>query len=869
MYFMARKSKNSKNNTKASKESIPWTTSETRGFLIFAFAIVLLLSLISFALAPDSKNLLGLMGHTLGWALHALVGLSSYALVLYIGWIGWRSLFCKSLHFLWLKHLYMAVTMISLCMLLSLIESDAPYIGQKLGEMLYPGLWANRMRYHLGGALFYYLYRDLPAFNLNHIFNTVGVALIFSSTLIASLLFLFKIRLISLCQRLISSIKQGMEQRRALTAHLPMPVPEQAPKKENKKEAEAKKEKFKTEEEKPESDFMRFVKLRIPTPAIQESPAKIVPTIAPSPDLLAIRPEKNPKERPSLSRKEQSEENAMDLFTPMPRLKKGEGTAATYLGEEEGRDAFKKPSESAPKETSEKARRREAALIAQSIHNGDFKNYALPSPSLLTNSKKIDQTSIKKDLKRQAEVLEETLLSFGIEAKVGQINCGPTITSFEVHPAIGVKVQRIKTLDNDIALNMEAKSIRIIAPIPGKAAVGIEVPNPQPQEVGFKDMLLAYQQGVQKFQIPILLGQAVNGDYVMSDLTKMPHCIIAGATGSGKSVCINTIIMSILLNAKPDQIKLVMVDPKKVELTPYSKLPHMLAPVITESQGAAAALNWMVKEMESRYEILKLIGVRNIEGFNKRNVNVEAEAALERNIPLFMPYIVGIIDELADLMMVASQDIETPIARIAQMARAVGIHLILATQRPSREVITGLIKANFPARISFKVASRVNSQIVLDETGAESLLGNGDMLFLPPGSSHLVRAQGAFIRDEDIQAVIQYICQQAPPNYVIQSFDRLHEEEGGLGSIENEEEFDSLYEQAKEVVLSTGNASTTFLQRKLKIGYARAASLMDQLERQGIVGPAEGSKPRKIFARHRKGDSAQDNDAEENDENES
>lgn len=480
----------------------------------------------------------------------------------------------------------------------------------------------------------------------------------------------------------------------------------------------------------------------------------------------------------------------------------------------------------------------------------------------------MDQSSLKKDLKRQAEVLEETLLSFGIEAKVGQINCGPTITSFEVHPAIGVKVQKIKTLDNDIALNMEATSIRIIAPIPGKAAVGIEVPNAQPQEVGFKEMLTAYQQGTQKFNIPILLGKAVNGDYVLSDLAKMPHCIIAGATGSGKSVCINTIILSILFNAKPDQVKLLMVDPKKVELTPYTRLPHMLAPVITESQAAASALNWLVKEMEKRYEILKLTGVRNIDSFNKRTINAEFEASLERDIPATMPFIVGIIDELADLMMVASQDIETPIARIAQMARAVGIHLILATQRPSREVITGLIKANFPVRISFKVASRVNSQIVLDEIGAESLLGNGDMLFLPPGSSHLVRTQGSFVRDEDIQSVIQYICGQAPPQYVIQSFDRFRDWEEQPGSDEQNMELDSLYEQAREVVLGTGNASTTFLQRKLKIGYARAASLMDQLETQGIVGPAEGSKPRKIFGAKKDSSKEMDEDQQEEKEDE-
>jgi len=866
---MARKAKNSKKTAKSQKRTIPWTTNESRGFLLLAFALLLLLSLISFATTPESTNLLGLMGHTLGWSFHALIGLSSYILVLYLGWIGWRLLFCKSLNYLWLKHVYAAIAILSLCMLLSLIESDAPHFGQTLNRTLYPGLWENRLRYHLGGAPFYYLYRDLPSLNFNHIFNTAGAALIFSSTFIASLLFLFKIRLDTIFTHIMNTVRESIASRRSSAEGERLLQADAKKKKNVLHENEACNPGKDLKEASPsESDFMRFVKLRIPSTFNQENTSKHTSQPASNPGMLAIKPEQNLKERPSLSRKEQNDEaaeveasEAFSLVPPPSRSKKKEAASIAHLVDDEGRDAFKKPVDTPPRDTGERARKREAALTAQSIHNGDFKQYQLPSLSLLTNSKKVDQTSIKKDLKRQAEVLEETLLSFGIEAKVGQINCGPTITSFEVHPAIGVKVQKIKTLDNDIALNMEAKSIRIIAPIPGKAAVGIEVPNPQPQEVGFKDMLHAYQQGSQKFHIPILLGQAVNGDYVMSDLTKMPHCIIAGATGSGKSVCINTIIMSIIYNAKPDQIKLIMVDPKKVELTPYSKLPHMLAPVITESQGAAAALNWMVKEMEKRYDILKLVGVRNIDGFNKRTINVEAEANMGREIPPFMPYIVGIIDELADLMMAASQDIETPIARIAQMARAVGIHLILATQRPSREVITGLIKANFPTRISFKVASRVNSQIVLDEIGAESLLGNGDMLFLPPGTSHLVRAQGAFIRDEDIAAAVQVICNQAPPNYVIQSFDRMH----GMGEendgVFEDDEFDSLYEQAKDTVLNTGNASTTFLQRKLKIGYARAASLMDQMERKGIVGPAEGSKPRKIFAR--KSDNAKEEDYEE------
>lgn len=800
---MARQTKKSKKIQKIDERpAVPWTTTETQGFLILALAMVLFLSLLSFAIDPNSKNLLGLMGHSMGWAFHVLFGLASYAWVCFLGWMGWRLLFSKPVNLLWLKTVYVFIAISSICMLLSLLESDFPAFSDRLGNFLYPGLWENRMRYHLGGAPFFYFYQDLPIVNINHIFNTVGAALIFSSTLIASLLFLFKIQPLMILQKMIARFKRQTEHK----VEIKSPPAEAF-----------------------ESDFLRFVKLRIPTTSPMQDESK---NIAP-PDMLAIQPEQNLKVRPSLSRKEQSEENDPDpapaFEMPTVKPKKAESHAE-------------------PKEVPEKSRRREAALTAQRIHNGDFTNYQLPSLNLIQTPKKVDQSSLKKDLKRQAEVLEETLLSFGIEAKVGQINCGPTITSFEVHPAIGVKVQKIKTLDNDIALNMEAKSIRIIAPIPGKAAVGIEVPNSQPQEVGFKDMLNAYQQSEHKFHIPILLGKAVNGDYVMSDLAKMPHCIIAGATGSGKSVCINTIVMSILLNARPDQIKLIMVDPKKVELTPYTQLPHMLAPVITEPHGAAAALNWLVKEMEARYEILKLVGVRNIDSFNKRTINVEVESKLGREIPAALPYIVGIIDELADLMMVASSDIETPIARIAQMARAVGIHLILATQRPSREVITGLIKANFPTRISFKVASRVNSQIVLDEIGAESLLGNGDMLFLPPGSSHLIRAQGAFIRDEDIQAVIQHICQQAPTNYVIQSFDRMTDFEGG-GSDQMEMELDSLYEQAKDVVLSTGNASTTFLQRKLKIGYARAASLMDQLEKNGIVGPAEGAKPRKIYAR--------------------
>lgn len=820
------RTKKNKKEIKKKTRTIIKNAPEIQGCFLLCFSAILFLSLLSFAWTQESTNLLGLLGHSMGWIFHFLFGLGSYLIAFFLGWLGWRFLFGKSINQLEMKIFFFSLFMISFCMLFSLIEDLFPDINTLIGNTFYIELWKRKLRFHLGGAPFYYIYKDIPYFNLFRIINSMGVAILFGTTLLASLIFFSKIP----PSQILIFLKSLWPRREEIIPALEpdIEIPPLPPISE-------------------EEDPSRFVKLRIPQVQNEQSLSHS--------SLLEIQPEKNLKVRPSLSLKEKNEpeDKAAEFLSREKRMEIPDfsppNTFTTELSEppnKQGSNTPKKqvirdPIPDAPGESSIK--RKESEKTSQ----GNFSSYKLPQLQLLTNPKKIDQTHLKKDLKRQAEVLEETLQSFGIEAKVGQINCGPTITSFEVHPSIGVKVQKIKTLENDIALNMEAKSIRIIAPIPGKAAVGIEVPNAQPQEVSFKEMLTAYQQGSQKFHIPILLGKAVNGDYVMSDLTKMPHCIIAGATGSGKSVCINTIVISIVMNAKPDEIKLIMVDPKKVELTPYTRLPHMLAPVITEPRGACAALQWLVKEMEKRYEILKQTGARNIDAFNKRTVNKELEAALDIEIPEKMPFIVGIIDELADLMMVSSSDIETPIARIAQMARAVGIHLILATQRPSREVITGLIKANFPTRISFKVASRVNSQIVLDEIGAESLLGNGDMLFLPPGTSHLVRAQGAYVRDEDINSVVKFICDQAPPNYVIQSFDRMSFLESENGGIHSQEESDPLYSQALDIVLSTGNASTTFLQRKLKLGYARAASIMDQLEKNGIVGPAEGSKPRKIL----------------------
>lgn len=764
-------------------------TAEVIGFLTLAVSFILFLSLISFAYGNHhSQNWVGAIGYSIGWILHSSLGVTSYVLCVFIGWIGWQKLFDKEIKHFKIKVMYFLLLTFSLGILLSLIEDEYPYLGRSLSEIFYPSSARYPIPYHLGGLPLVYLYRDLPSFNLKLIFNSVGVLLIFSSTFFASLLFFFNIPLSEGLKWIASKFKR--------VKNVDAEVVDDD-----------------------ESDFMRFVKLRMPSLQQSWAPETVEAEPVHMPEMLAIQPKRELLSRPSLTKK--------------PRIQSA--------------PKFEELEEPAPK-PKPSLNKREAALSAQRVWNGDYKDYKLPQNNLITPPAKVDQTSLKNDLKRQAEVLEETLSSFGIEAKVGQINCGPTITSFEVHPAIGVKVQKIKALENDIALNMEAASIRIIAPIPGKAAVGIEVPNPHPQEVGFREMLTAYSRLPKKYKIPLLLGKSVTGEYMMTDLTKMPHCIIAGATGSGKSVCINTIVMSLVFNARPDEIQLLMIDPKKVELTPYSLLPHMIAPVITSPQEAYTAMQWLVKEMEKRYEILNKLHFRNIDGFNNRKIDLEKEKELNIEVPEKLPFIVGIVDELADLMMVSNHDIETPIARIAQMARAVGIHLILATQRPSREVITGLIKANFPTRICFKVSSGINSKIILDTTGGEQLLGNGDMLFLPPGTSNLTRVQGAYISDHDILEVVRHICGQAPTNYRIPTFTNISNREGFDLFDPPGSERDVMYEQAMSVVVSTGNASTTFLQRKLKIGYARAASLMDQLEEAGVVSPLDGSKARQVLA---------------------
>ncbi len=805
---MARKKNNSLEQSNAVNNG---NYTEVIGLLLIAFSALLFLSLISFSHGDAGSNWLGLLGYVIAFSFQYLFGITGYLLAGLVTFAGWRLLCNRPICNHPIKWLYLSCSIFSLCILCSLFSEVNPNAASNFSSSIYTEelvlkkpISQKIIRHYLGGRPAYYFYRDIHAVNLQQILSNVGIALIFSTLLFVFLMLLTQLSI----SPFIRFIHRYLFQRGPPGSIIKYFTGTYAY---SKKLLQRMKNIFHRVEE---TQAMVEVPVARPNKSILKKPKQEIRGLLPSKTMQLEEP-------PADIENKKREQHSPIINTLTPSSSK----------------PFSKP-----------ISRRQAALKAQKIYNGDFKNYKLPSSTLLTDPKKINQPSLERDLRKQAEVLEETLLNFGIEAKVGEINCGPTITSFEVHPAIGVKVQRIKALENDIALNMQAKSIRIIAPIPGKAAVGIEIPAQQSLEVNFKEMLNDYHSSNISHPIPILLGKTVSGENVISDLSRMPHCIIAGATGTGKSVCINTFVISILMNCKPDEVKLLLIDPKKVELTSYSSLPHMLSPVITEPPEVIAALKWLVREMERRYDILKHLGVRNIASFNSRSIDKEFEESPDTEIPKHMFYIVCIIDELADLMMLSSNEIEMPIARIAQMARAVGIHLVLATQRPSREVITGLIKANFPTRISFKVASRVNSQIILDEIGAESLLGNGDMLFQPPGASALLRTQGCFIHDKDISATIRSICGQAPPNYLIDSFDHMANESDEAGSLNlQNSSLDPLFERALDLVQRTGSISTTFIQRKLKIGYARAAGIMDQLEEQGIITPPDGSKPRKLL----------------------
>lgn len=470
-------------------------------------------------------------------------------------------------------------------------------------------------------------------------------------------------------------------------------------------------------------------------------------------------------------------------------------------------------------------------------------DYKLPTINLFAPDKPKNQSKEKKIVRENIKILEETFASFGIRASVARAEIGPSVTKYEVKPAVGVRVNRISNLADDLALALAAKDVRIEAPIPGKSLVGIEVPNSEIATVTFRELWEQSKTDDKKL-LEIPLGKAVNGSVRTFDLAKMPHLLVAGSTGSGKSVAVNGIIASILMKARPDEVKFMMVDPKMVELSVYNDIPHLLIPVVTNPRKASRALQKVVDEMENRYELFSKVGARNIAGYNAKVAEYNASQPEYKQIPL--PLIVVIVDELADLMMVASKEVEDAIIRLGQKARAAGIHMILATQRPSVDVISGLIKANVPSRIAFAVSSGTDSRTILDENGAEKLLGRGDMLFKPIDENHPVRLQGSFISDEDVERIVTFVKNQAEADYD-DNFDPGEVSENDMDSGSESEQGDPLFEEAKALVIETQKASASMLQRRLSVGFNRATRLMEELEAAGVIGPAEGTKPRKVL----------------------
>jgi len=466
--------------------------------------------------------------------------------------------------------------------------------------------------------------------------------------------------------------------------------------------------------------------------------------------------------------------------------------------------------------------------------------YKFPSLDLLDSPPPTEERQMKEDLTASSAILEETLRDFGIDVRVSQVEKGPVITRYELDPAPGVKVNKITVLSDDIALAMKAQSVRIIAPIPGKSRVGVEVPNSTASLVFLREVLMSDEFQGAKSKLTLALGKDTAGMPVVCDLAKMPHMLIAGTTGAGKTVCVNSIILSMLYNASPDELKFILVDPKMVEMAMFNRLPHLICPVITNAKKASGALSWLVNEMETRYKILAKVTSRNIAIFNQKAK--EGQFKDDPDVPDGLPYIVLVIDELADLMAVASNEIESAITRLAQLSRAVGIHIILATQRPSVDVITGVIKANFPARISFKVASKVDSRTVLDANGADKLLGRGDMLFMEPSVSKPTRAQSSLVSDKEIERVMDFIASQRG-----MEFDEGISKQQEKKSFGKSSDKDELFDDAVQLIMESGQASVSILQRRLRLSYTRAARIIDSMEAESLIGPYCGSKPREIL----------------------
>ena len=564
---------------------------------------------------------------------------------------------------------------------------------------------------------------------------------------------------------------------------------------------------------------------------------------------------KEERKKPTVMKVEENEDKKETRREKRLREKEEQRRAALELDDQitinlndDGKSSKKKASEGYieenlfKKEQEQKQEKVKEVLQLEHALTVEDEHYEFPPVQLLSEGEKKSVKGGKKAVTDTAAKLQKTLYSFGVSAKVENVSVGPAITRYELKPAEGVRVSKIANLADDIALNLAAETIRIEAPIPGKQAVGIEIPNKENEIVHLRDIIDCSKFIEHKSKLAFALGKDVAGEEVVTDIAKMPHVLIAGATGSGKSVCINTLIASIIYKAKPSEVKLVMVDPKVVELSVYNGIPHLLIPVVTDPKKAAGALAWAVQEMENRYSLFASKNVRDIKGYNEE---LDKEGSTEK-----LPQIVIIIDELADLMMVSSKEVEDSICRLAQKARAAGMHLVIATQRPSVDVITGIIKANIPSRISFAVSSQVDSRTILDMAGAEKLLGKGDMLFYPAGAAKPTRVQGAFISDKEVEKVVDFVKANGEATYnddILEQIEKANSTDKEIEEQENDDDTDPLLMEAIEVVVEIGQASTSFIQRRFKVGYARAGRIIDQMEERGIISGFQGSKPREVL----------------------
>jgi S-DNA-T family DNA segregation ATPase FtsK/SpoIIIE len=800
---------------------------EAVGIVVLVFALALLLSLVSFdptdpswnveTIDRGSANWIGIIGAHLADLLLQSFGLVAYwlpLLLLYLGWLKLRSRPVRPV-------LPRCLGWLTCCLSLSAL------LGLTLPEVFL------RQNIRLGGFV-----GLLIATGLSSILNTVGAGLVLLTALILTLIVTANISFLEQAERL----NQGLSQ----LISRPKRRDRSSPSRQSQPQPE-----FEDEEEELESMLsLGLNKKKEPAPILPDA-APVKPTIKPdgeSPNSQAERERaqgmKQPLPPPEIAR---GPAPAVDVAPPKPPVETKSKSASAAPEAPVRREVAEMLSTVTVKKAEPE---KKAPPPSGKLPPGVKTEFILPPTSLLNEPVRTTEAfeEQKEELMLRARLLAERCSEFSVTGHVQQISPGPVVTTFEFKPDPGVKYSRITSLEDDLCLALEAESIRIDR-LPGKSTVGIEVPNRKPELIYLREIIESQKFQHSRSKLTIGLGKTIDGSIYVADLAKMPHLLIAGATGAGKSMTLNAIITSLLFRATPEEIRFILIDPKRLELGLYEGLPHLLTPIVMDPKRAANALKWAVAQMEDRYRWLASVGVRNIEQFNREVKGSAGLSLLTEELPESqlkpLPYIVIIIDELADLMMVASNDVETSITRLAQMARAVGIHLILTTQRPSVDVITGLIKANFPSRIAFRVSSKVDSRTIIDSNGAEQLLGRGDMLFLPPGTARLVRVHGAFVDEKDINAVVDHIKPQAAPEYdetILMSEKEREAEEAGGGITQRDE----LYEEALKIVVQMGRASTSVLQRRLRIGYGRAASIIDMMEHEGFVEPPNGPRPRAV-----------------------